>query len=231
MITGNRDTDIIVLTKLQNISIFKNFQNKYINKLYKNESLWRNRLFKYYAEIYPEPGQTWKDLYLNLVFHMKNYNKDQESLRHASANGYLSVVKYLISFPEIDPALYHNLPIRLASENGHLSVVKYLINLPKKYNIYPSEGDNCAIIRASERGHLSVVKYLIGLPKEYGINPSAKNNLAIRWATCNGRLDIVKYLIGLPEEYGINLSENDNEAIRWAKEKGHLELVAYLESL
>jgi len=36
------------------------YKNKIVNQLCNNENLWRERLFKYYWEFYPEEGQTWK---------------------------------------------------------------------------------------------------------------------------------------------------------------------------
>jgi sulfur relay (sulfurtransferase) DsrC/TusE family protein len=243
MITGHKDTDLRLLLELDDREFFifcgkdsLQFKNKYVNKLCKSESLWQNRLFKYYGEIYPEVDQTWKNLYLSLVVHLDKYKyrKDQSSFVTASENGHLSVVKYLMSLPKeygIDPAAENNYAIRYASENGHLSVVKYLIGLPKEYKIDPAARDNYAIRYASANGHLDVVKYLISLPKEYKIDPAAKNNIAIRLASQNGHLEVVKYLIGLPKEYGINPDAGNNEAIKYARHNRHLSVVNYLLSL
>lgn len=38
------------------------YKNKYFNQICKNETLWKERLFKYYGKFYPEEGQTWKNL-------------------------------------------------------------------------------------------------------------------------------------------------------------------------
>jgi hypothetical protein len=173
MITGHKDTDLRLLLELSDreFLIFcgkkdsLQFENKYVNKLCNNETLWQKRLFKYYAQIYPEPGQTWKDLYLSLIYHLDKYGKDYDSFLKATKNGHLEVVKYLISFPGINPSADDNFAIKLASINGHLSVVKYLIGLSEEYKIDPAADDNYAVIKASERGHLDVVKYLMSLPK------------------------------------------------------------------
>jgi ankyrin repeat protein len=204
-ITGNKDTDLLVLIKLdkESFAIFKNFQNKYIYKLFKNETLWKERLFKFYSEIYPEPGQSWKNLYLNLVYLLKkhNYNKENISFQNACERGHLDVVKYLINFSNkgfgsIDPASDENYAIGLACQYGHINVVKYLIGLPKNYNINPAGYNNYAIRYASACGHLSVVKYLTGLPKEYGISIGT----SITWAKKNNRIDVVNYLLSLPKK-------------------------------
>jgi len=218
MLTGHKDTDLRVLLELDDreFLIFcgkkdsLQFENKYINKLCKDESLWKDRLFKYYGKFYPEPGQSWKNLYLTLVYRLDKYKygKDDDSFAEASRNGHLEVIKYLMSLPEeykIIPAVNNNLVIRYASLNGHLDVVKYLMSLPKEYGIDPAASENGAIRWASENGHLDVIKYLMSLPKEYKINPGSNNNLAIKWASENGHLNVVNYLSSLPEEYGVHL--------------------------
>jgi hypothetical protein len=184
MITGHKDTDLRVLLELDDreFLIFcgkkdsLQFENKYVNKLCKSETLWQNRLFKYYGKFYPEVNQSWKNLYLSLIYLLDKYKYEKD---------YDSFVK--------------------ANRNGHLSVVKYLISLPEEYKINPAAWDNVAIRVASYGGHLNVVKYLMSLPKEYKINPSVFNNDPISWASINGHLSVVNYLLSLPEEYGVHL--------------------------
>jgi hypothetical protein len=239
MITGHKDTDLKVLLELgdREFLIFcgkkesLQSKNKYINKLCNSENLWKNRLFKYYAEIYPELGQTWKNLYLSLVYHLNRYKykKNMDSFIDAIGNGYLDVIKYLTSFPElISPSGHDNHAIKTSSSNGRLDIVKYLMTLP---NVDPAAADNYAVTSASYYGNLDVVKYLMGLPKEYGIDPAANNNIAIRWASECGYLDVVKYLMSLPKEYGINPTADNNYAIKKAIKNKHLEVVKYLLSL
>jgi ankyrin repeat protein len=237
IITGNKDMDLIVLSKLfeKEFFIFCSFknQNKYINKLYNNETLWRERLFRYYAEIYPEENQTWKNLYLSLIYHLDKfeYKKNKKILMKATMNDHLDVVKYLMSLSkeyEIRTNAVEK-SFEYACKTGFLNIVKYLMSL---HGIIKANLDyNYAIRLASEYGHLDVVKYLMSLPKEYKIDPSAKNNYAIRLASEYGHLDVVKYLIGLPQEYGINPAAQNNEAIKMASAHGHLKVVKYLMSL
>ena len=145
MLTGHRGTDLRVLLELDDreFLIFcgkdsLQFKNKYINKLCKSESLWQNRLFKYYGQFYPEIDQTWKNLYLSLVYRLDKYKytKDNSSFLKAIQNGHLDVVKYLIGLPGIiNPSAQDNSAIKWASERGHLDVVKYLTGLPEEYKI------------------------------------------------------------------------------------------------
>ena len=207
----NKDVMSIILMKLNDKDLYNFCQiNKRANKLC-DDHFWRNRLWKYYGEFYPQDGQTCKNLYLKLVYLIKEYNyiKDNKSLRKASEKGHLEVVKYLMSLPDkIDPSAENNFAIRWASLYGHLEVVKYLMSLPKEYGIDPSVKDNEAIRWASLYGNLEVVKYLMSLPKEYGIDPSADNNYAIRCANYYKGSKVVKYLLSLPKEHGIHLINN-----------------------
>jgi len=172
------------------------------------------------------------------------YNK---AFYHASDQGHLDVIKYLINFVDIqsnenwavigaaaqghlDIVKYlcdaganvrdrNELALSLASEHGHLEVVKYLIeDAHDKSNIHAY--DDYALRYASYRGHLKVVKYLC----EMGANIHAYEDWSIIYAALNGRLKVVKYLC----EMGANIHINNNYALRWAIKYGHLNVVKYI---
>ena len=120
MITGYQDTDFLTLLKLDDKDFFKicaklnlpkdlekedyplEFTNRKIYQLCNNENLWETRLFERYGKFYPQDGQTWKNLYLKLVYYLDKYNykKNHKSFQKASKNGHLEVVKYLMSLPK-----------------------------------------------------------------------------------------------------------------------------------
>ena len=50
------------------------------------------------------------------------------SIRSASRNGHLEVVKTLLSDPRVDPSDNFNNAIDFASENGHVEIVKTLLS-------------------------------------------------------------------------------------------------------
>ena len=121
MFTKQKNTDFEVLLNLSDKDFFNicanfkldkdkegkeiiplQYKSKYINELCNDENLWRNRLWKYYGNFYPEDRQTWKNLYLRLVYYLDKYNykKDISSFQNASYNGHLEVVKYLMSLPK-----------------------------------------------------------------------------------------------------------------------------------
>jgi len=160
--------------------------------------------------------------------------KDNFVIRCASENGYLNIVKYLMSLDKsykVDPSVKDNFAIRYAASNGYLDIVKYLMSLDKSYGIDPSVDNNFAIRVVAMGGHLDIVKYLISLDKSYGIDPSVSVNSVIRYAAGNGHLDTVKYLISLDKSYGIDPSADNNHAIQSAVTSGHLDIVKYLISL
>jgi len=138
-LTKQKDTDFIILLDLPDVDFFKicskfnsedalEFKNKYFNRFCKNETLWKERLFKYYGIFYPEEGQTWKNLYLKLVYYMDKYkyNKNsRNSFTKASINGHLEAVKLM------QTTRHHygrdlEYAIEKAIENGHSEVVRFL---------------------------------------------------------------------------------------------------------
>lgn len=64
---------------------------------------------------------TWEYLYKNNADIIAN----NQTVKYASANGYLEVVKYLHE-NGADITAFGNYAVRSASKNGHLEVVKYL---------------------------------------------------------------------------------------------------------
>ena len=135
MITGYKETDFVTLLKLDDKDFFNicaklnsskklkkedyplEFTNRKINELCNNETLWKTRLFERYGKFYPQDGQTWKNLYLKLVYYLDKYDykKDNESFTDASREGRLEVVKYLMSLPKeygIDPSADDNFAIK-----------------------------------------------------------------------------------------------------------------------
>jgi hypothetical protein len=89
------------------------------------------------------------------------------SIRHASENGHVLVVRSLLKHSRVDPSARGNWSIQTASMNGHVSVVRSLL---KDARVDPSVNDNWAIRIASRNGHTSVVKALL---KDSRVDPSA----------------------------------------------------------
>ncbi len=110
------------------------------------------------------------------------------TLRLASQNGHLDVVKYLIE-KGADIHAWNDAALRLASQNGHLDVVKYLIEKGADIHAW----NDAALRWASQNGHLEVVRYLV----EHEADIHAFDDWALRWASLSGHLEVVKYLESL----------------------------------
>ena len=79
------------------------------------------------------------------------------AIGYASRNGYLEIVKPLLSDSRVDPSDDNNYAIRWASENGHLEIVELLLS---DLRVDPSDDDNYAIKEASNNGYVKIVNLL-----------------------------------------------------------------------
>ena len=88
MLTGYKDTDFIILMKLDDRSLMEfcvsSGKLEYEKKLCSNEDFWRERLWKYYEKFYPEEGQKWKTLYLKLIYDMDYIHEAMKKERIAN---------------------------------------------------------------------------------------------------------------------------------------------------
>lgn len=121
--------------------------------------------------------------YLEIVKYLSNNGADINSLKYythiIAQNGHLDILKYLVK-EGINLRYENDRPLRSAAEEGQLDVVKYLVNIGLDVN---SESDYC-IRKASENDHLNVVKYLIekGSPIKFIRNPEIRDKLGIpKW--------------------------------------------------
>ena len=71
-----------------------------------------------------------------------------KSLRYASLNGRLEVVRELLKDSRVDPSVVNNYAIQWASRNGHLEVVRELL---KDSRVDPSASNNY-VIQCASRG-------------------------------------------------------------------------------
>lgn len=75
VLTGHKDSDIIILSKLDDRSLLNLclVRNRYINTLCNNEDFWRNRFVKVFgleASKYKPEDRTWKKHYLTVIMHL-----------------------------------------------------------------------------------------------------------------------------------------------------------------
>ena len=129
-------------------------------------------------------------------------------LIYSAENGYLSVVKYLVSM-----GIYDEDAFRSSVINSHLPVVKYLINIGE-YNL------DEIIITSS---NLLVVKFLV----DSGADIHYREDYILRNSARNGHLDIVKFLVSR----GANVHANSHSALMWSAGEGHINIIKYLIEL
>lgn len=203
MITKQKDTDFKILLDLPDMDFFKfcakfnskdaiEFTNINMNQICNNETLWKERLFKFYGNFYPEENQTWKNLYLKLVYYMDKYKykKNEKSFIKASKKDHLEVVKYLFTLPNINTIANYNEAISQASEKGRIEVVNFFTSLPEA-NI---DTYNEAMIAASlKKGNLGIVKLML----EKGAT-AIRETLANAYD--NNDKKLIKYLKSLKDE-------------------------------
>ena len=83
---------------------------------------------------------------------------DNFSIRYASRNGYIEIVKLLLQDDRVDPSVGYNEAIGMASMNGHLEIVKLLL---QDSRVDPSDHFNFTILIAYEKGHREFIKLLL----------------------------------------------------------------------
>ena len=75
MISGHKDTDLIILSKIDDKTLFSfcKIENSYVQKLCNDENFWRERVKNKFGNIKKNEDRTWKNLYLNIVHYTNKY--------------------------------------------------------------------------------------------------------------------------------------------------------------
>jgi ankyrin repeat protein len=225
-LTGSKDADLIVLSKLNDEDLLNACQtNKTVAKACKNESFWKSRFIANFDNRFPvKPGydypskykkdfETWRNFYLKFIAYTDKYRINNNLLRIACFKGDLSLVVYILNNPKTDVNTPHHLPLITAAEGGYDDVIKYLIN-------------HGAIVTPpflgwiTAYGSFDIIKFVI----EKKIDITIGNNLAIRTAGSSGRFDIVQYLI----DAGANIHARNDEILLYAARHGNMKMVKYL---
>jgi len=88
---------------------------------------------------------------------LNEYIKLKCALHYVAEEGYLDIVKYLVSKAGANIHSHNDKALRYAASKGHLDVVKYLVEAGA--NIHAD--DEGALRWAANNGYLDVVKYLV----------------------------------------------------------------------
>jgi len=175
------------------------------------------------------------------------YMSGSTPLFAASQNGHTSVVKLLLSHPDIKvnqgrkPAYGGITPLWFASQNGDASVVKLLLSHPD-INVNQPDNDGCTpIYIASHDGHISVVKLLLSMGKDVDVttkpNPGPelwRSRTPAEQAKTNGNNEIFELLKSFELSDDPIATRNRQQKIRKALRKElkiHVEDAAQLLAL
>lgn len=195
------DSDIVCLISTNSILTQK------INR----ETLWINRLIKFYSDElgsmstikkYKSDGLSWRSyykeikqcIYKNSVI-FRSYNLDVSNL---IKNNRIDLLKLLINRGRIFPTSKIRIDNRYLTileagcTFGYLDMIEYVLN-----EVDPRSQNNSAIGISSDKGHIPIVKILLdwkGLDGET-IDPRSNLNYSLVYACRNGHIEIVKLLL------------------------------------
>ncbi|KAI8843083.1 ankyrin repeat-containing domain protein [Chytridium lagenaria] len=139
------------------------------------------------------------------------------SLRFASTNGHVEIVKLLLSYGCDPRHVPDNRALTGAARNGHLSILRLLLD---SHAIPTTQ----SLINASENGHSDIVCHLLSLHHPR-IDASAFNNRALKAAACLGHEEVVRVLLGCDE---VDPGAENGFALRMARANGHMGVVRVL---
>ena len=223
-LTGNKDTDLIVLSKLNNEDLLNAcLTNKDVNRACKNESFWKSRFISLYDNEFPNPvdypskykkdSETWRNFYLKFVFYTTKFRIFNYLLRIATFKGDLSLVVHTLNKPDTKINIYGGLPLITSAEGGYDDITKYLINRGATV-------DRSFLNWICGYGSLDIVKFVIGK----NIDMSQDDNYNIRMAANAGRFDIVRELISA----GADIHTKNDEILSHASIYGNIGMAEYL---
>ena len=101
MLSGQKDTDFIILSKLNDKDLLSVcVTNKYANRLCNNEDFWRNRFIaKWGSEYvkYNSENRSWKRFYLLITKYLNGTENWDEGMVAASKDGHRDLVDFFIA--------------------------------------------------------------------------------------------------------------------------------------
>ena len=132
-LTGHKDTEALVLSKLEDRDLLSYFRTGLGTKIYNDENFWRNRTFNKYGRVKKSKNQTWRDYYLNKML-LYGQQLDQSVYDAVRANNREEIVRLLNMGADLQYALDGALYIRnkelvdfikynLHFRNGHWTTI------------------------------------------------------------------------------------------------------------
>ncbi|XP_071104885.1 serine/threonine-protein phosphatase 6 regulatory ankyrin repeat subunit B-like [Haliotis cracherodii] len=153
-------------------------------------------------------------------------------LHMACARGHISIVRYLLSYEDIDineRTLCEQTPVMLAAEARHSDVYHLLVSEGADLSLTDDRGRDCLML-ACEGGNMSIVKHLLYL-KTFNINRRiGLGRTPVMLAAAAGLSDVYHLLVS----EGAELSLTDRmyrDCLMLACEGGNMSIVRHLLSM
>ncbi len=113
MLTGFRDTELIVMNELNDRDLLSYCQTDKIG-VCKNEDFWRNRFIKVHGEEaakFKNKDRSWKDYYLAVIYYREKYT-NARAVEEAAKRDYMDLFLFFSQF-----VIYNKMTAVIASEN------------------------------------------------------------------------------------------------------------------
>jgi len=225
-LTGNKDIDLIILSNLDDKSLFNfsisNPKDEYLKKLCGDEFFWMNRLKNKFPEFKQEKSQmrSWKQTYLALVYSNKHLPNAMKKLAkygmknidlidffiQKSVNDSNFDHKYLLNL-DFEHKYLLNLGMEKAASGGHRDLVQFFIEKG-------ADNWNDGMMSAAKGGDKDLVNFFIEKGADYYWN------FGMLRAARGGHRDLVQFFI----EKG---ADHWDWGMLSAAEGGHRDLVQF----
>ena len=139
----------------------------------------------------------------------KNFKYTHDSLKFASRQGDLKIIKYLVK----DGCAFEPNCYREAAQNSHFNIVKWFYK-----NHFSDENSTIIMQGACESDNLKMIEWMI--ERQFILTPGCCNAAAF-----SGNLKVLKLLV---EKHGCDFTEN---TYAYAAEFGHIHILKYLYSI
>src|SRR5688572_23343364 len=96
-----------------------------------------------------------KNILSQLGNRKNQHTRVQAAFQIAAEKGQLDILKYLITFPNVNPAADDNSAFRAASKNGDLETLRFLSSIP---GVDPTAGENEPFKFAASDGYFEVLQ-------------------------------------------------------------------------
>ncbi len=173
MLTGLRDTDLIIMDQLNDKDLLSYCQTDKIG-VCKNEDFWRNRFIKVHGEAaakFKNKDRSWKDYYLAVIYYTEKYTNERAA-KETAKKDYMDLFlffsrfiaeydkiaaivesgneKYINMIKNINiPVIFANRGLSIASKNENRELIDFFVNQganPTYINLGILEGENTELI-------------------------------------------------------------------------------------